>query len=234
MYEIVYDQKLDESIRRRENKLASEESMPPQITFRTYSEVISTETPSSSSTLDNILNGTGSMDTITAKPEEPFTLLIRNLITEEITSQKYDAIVLATGYHRHAWIDYLKFGGLGKHFGLAPQTNSNMCMLRPQHDDSSEDNDSVSDGASTPSSENSASTAPTSPSPSVLQLSSAPSTTMSLSRQYRLMPVDDSLKSRIYLQGIEEATHGLSDTLLSVLGIRSGEVVKDLCDARRV
>jgi len=239
MYEIIYDQKLDESVRRRENRSAREEYLPPQITFRTYSDVLSAETPSSSSTLDNILNGTGSMDTITAKPEEPFTLLLRNLITEKITSEKYDAIVLATGYHRHAWIDYLKLGGLGKHFGLSPQTNSSMCLLRPQaslHDSeiSSVDDDPVSDGSSTPISENSVSTAPTSPSSSVLQLSPAATTTLSISRQYRLLPVEEGLKSRIYLQGVEEATHGLSDTLLSVLGVRSGEVVKDLCDVRRV
>ncbi|KAF8077886.1 hypothetical protein FPV67DRAFT_1463320 [Lyophyllum atratum] len=37
-------------------------------------------------------------------------------------------------------------------------------------------------------------------------------------------------KPRVYLQGVEEATHGLSDTLLSVLGVRAGEVVDDLCN----
>ncbi len=51
-----------------------------------------------------------------------------------------------------------------------------------------------------------------------------------ISRGYRLVPTDNSgLKSRIYLQGVEEATHGLSDSLLSVLGVRAGEVVDDLC-----
>jgi L-ornithine N5-oxygenase len=37
----------------------------------------------------------------------------------------------------------------------------------------------------------------------------------------------------IYLQGCCEASHGLSDTLLSVLAIRSQEVVDALMDSRR-
>nr|Q52UT0.1 RecName: Full=L-ornithine N(5)-monooxygenase; Short=OMO; AltName: Full=Ferrichrome A biosynthesis protein omo1; AltName: Full=L-ornithine N(5)-oxygenase; AltName: Full=Siderophore biosynthesis protein omo1 [Omphalotus olearius]AAX49355.1 putative L-ornithine-N5-monooxygenase [Omphalotus olearius] len=66
-----------------------------------------------------------------------------------------------------------------------------------------------------------------------------------ISRRYRLLPVSTSsyektktrdddasegvkMKARIYVQGVEEMTHGLSDTLLSVIGPRAGEVVEDL------
>lgn len=70
-----------------------------------------------------------------------------------------------------------------------------------------------------------------------------------VSRAYRLLPaaeltsVDDAVSGgkgegenegkrvdgRIYLQGCTEATHGLSDTLLSVMAVKAGEVVDDLC-----
>lgn len=61
--------------------------------------------------------------------------------------------------------------------------------------------------------------------------------TVYISRNYQLIPArlegsdGDSapFKPRIYLQGVEEGTHGLSDTLLSVLGVRAGEVVADIC-----
>ena len=61
-----------------------------------------------------------------------------------------------------------------------------------------------------------------------------------VSRAYRLLPVEESARvresspqnkkflPRVYIQGIAEETHGLSDTLLSVLSIRCGEVIDDL------
>lgn len=74
------------------------------------------------------------------------------------------------------------------------------------------------------------STPPTSPALSVAELDHHDDHKIYISRGYRLVPTDNSgLKSRIYLQGVEEATHGLSDSLLSVLGVRAGEVVDDLC-----
>ena len=63
---------------------------------------------------------------------------------------------------------------------------------------------------------------------------------MKISRAYRLLPnvpweeFDASqarikgFKPRVYLQGIAEETHGISDTLLSVVSIRAGEVMDDL------
>lgn len=46
-------------------------------------------------------------------------------------------------------------------------------------------------------------------------------------RNYRLM-CDNCLQSPIYLQGYSEHSHGLSDTLLSVLAVRSEEIANDL------
>lgn len=46
-------------------------------------------------------------------------------------------------------------------------------------------------------------------------------------RKYRL-PMQDNCDINIYLQGCNEHSHGLSDTLLSVISIRANEIVSDL------
>lgn len=54
---------------------------------------------------------------------------------------------------------------------------------------------------------------------------------MGISRNYQLLPstgIAHGFKGRIYLQGCTEATHGLSDTLLSVVSVRAGEIVDDI------
>jgi L-ornithine N5-oxygenase len=56
--------------------------------------------------------------------------------------------------------------------------------------------------------------------------------TLYISRRYRLLPLPtagNEFIPKIYLQGCAEETHGLSDTLLSVTGVRAGEIVEDLC-----
>jgi L-ornithine N5-oxygenase len=51
-------------------------------------------------------------------------------------------------------------------------------------------------------------------------------------RAYR-MRVPDPVTAGCYLQGVNEATHGIADSLLSVLAARSGEIVTDLRARRR-
>ncbi|KAF9517904.1 hypothetical protein BS47DRAFT_1482875 [Hydnum rufescens UP504] len=63
---------------------------------------------------------------------------------------------------------------------------------------------------------------------------------LKISRAYRLLPRDPwgengasetplkAFKPRVYIQGIAEETHGMSDTLLSVVSVRAGEVMDDL------
>jgi L-ornithine N5-oxygenase len=51
-------------------------------------------------------------------------------------------------------------------------------------------------------------------------------------RRYRL-PTEAGFAPNIYLQGCCEASHGLSDTLLSVLSVRSQEVVDALLEQGR-
>lgn len=85
------------------------------------------------------------------------------------------------------------------------------------------------DSASHSSTGSSTSTPPSSPGLS-LSVSRMPATvTLRISRNYKLIPRDSKAPRKIYLQGCTEATHGLSDTLLSVLGVRAGEVLGDIC-----
>jgi L-ornithine N5-monooxygenase len=50
-------------------------------------------------------------------------------------------------------------------------------------------------------------------------------------RNYR-MRLPDDVEARVYLQGVNEATHGIADSLISVLAIRSSEIAADLIAAR--
>lgn len=50
---------------------------------------------------------------------------------------------------------------------------------------------------------------------------------MTVSRNYRLN-LPPTVRAGCYLQGVNEATHGMSDSLLSVLAVRSAEIVGDL------
>jgi L-ornithine N5-oxygenase len=52
-----------------------------------------------------------------------------------------------------------------------------------------------------------------------------------VSRQYRLV-IDTPSTAACYLQGVNEATHGIADTLLSVIACRAGEIVTDILGHR--
>jgi L-ornithine N5-oxygenase len=52
-----------------------------------------------------------------------------------------------------------------------------------------------------------------------------------VSRRYRLITGTPSTAA-CYLQGVNEATHGIADTLLSVIAPRGGEIVTDIVDHR--
>ena len=54
---------------------------------------------------------------------------------------------------------------------------------------------------------------------------------VTVDRNYR-MSLPDRVAADCYLQGVNEATHGIADSLLSVLAMRAGEIVSDLL-ARR-
>jgi L-ornithine N5-oxygenase len=51
-------------------------------------------------------------------------------------------------------------------------------------------------------------------------------------RQYQLMLDEPGSAAVCYLQGVNDATHGIGDPLLSVVAIRAGEIVTDILDHR--
>jgi L-ornithine N5-oxygenase len=59
----------------------------------------------------------------------------------------------------------------------------------------------------------------------------AGATTVAVDRKYR-MRLPDNIEARVYLQGVNEATHGIADSLISVLAVRSSEIAADLIAGR--
>ncbi|KAK0463938.1 L-lysine 6-monooxygenase (NADPH-requiring)-domain-containing protein [Desarmillaria tabescens] len=199
LYEVIYGQKVDGDIARRTN---GPTSSIPLIHIRPYSCIVAAHAPED--------NG-----------DPDFTFTIQHVLSCELETEKYDAIICATGYQRTSWIDLLKNSSVGKHFGLSPACQPGTCQPHSGHKEVGSPSSSNGSAVSTP---------PTSPALSVAELEHHGDHKVYISRGYCLVPTDDGgLKSRIYLQGVEEATHGLSDSLLSVLGVRAGEVIDDLC-----
>ncbi|GAA3293591.1 lysine N(6)-hydroxylase/L-ornithine N(5)-oxygenase family protein [Streptomyces cinereospinus] len=54
---------------------------------------------------------------------------------------------------------------------------------------------------------------------------------IAVDRSYRMV-LPETATARCYLQGVNEATHGIADSLISVLAVRSGEIVTDLLAGR--
>ncbi|KAL0946573.1 hypothetical protein HGRIS_012776 [Hohenbuehelia grisea] len=223
LYEIIYDQRLNEGIAARTRCDCSHTQA--RINIRPYSSIISLESPEA-----------------TAAGSSCFKIVTQHNLTRAVSERHYDAIVCATGYQRSSWLSLLTTSNLGKRFGLdssapvclTPDTGSRLAhhfdaFLRRTESD-------LASSADTPgSSESTGNSTPlTSPEPLTPPLvAPEPAQPLYISRNYRLMPIlaptPGSLEPKVYVQGVEEATHGLSDTLLSVLGVRAGEVVADLC-----
>lgn len=55
---------------------------------------------------------------------------------------------------------------------------------------------------------------------------------VAVDRSYR-MQLPENVTGRVYLQGVNEATHGIADSLISVLAARSSEIVADLLAGRQ-
>ncbi|KAF5380921.1 hypothetical protein D9615_004010 [Tricholomella constricta] len=234
LHEVIYDQKLDEGIAKR---TASATSTHPHINILPYTSIISTNTnhtPVSSSNNLQTKNDDASL----------FSIITQNVISRAISEVRYDMVICATGYQRSCWINLLKDSDIGKNFGLHSASSTVQLLpisrCRSRHVDFHLNEAISSSGTPSPSSDSACSTPPTSPHPSTFSsphIDSQIPDTVYISRNYRLLPSSPEgcgeaapqLKSRVYLQGVEEATHGLSDTLLSVLGVRAGEVVGDIC-----
>lgn len=231
LYEIVYDQRLNAAVSHRTGQ---SESKQPIINIRPYTGVASirlTKDAEASQKLDLLLApSSGAVDS----EGDVFQLTLRNLVSSTIENEKYDAIVYATGYQRQTWVNLLKHTGIGKQFGLSPATRRVILHPTTERPDPADVYDTLSSPIEpmTPATSSTNTTPPTSPEASMFssaQLAAELDGDLFITRNYQLLPKPtSSLVPRIYLQGVEEVTHGLSDTLLSVLGIRAGNVVDDL------
>ncbi|KAF8654215.1 hypothetical protein AX16_003741 [Volvariella volvacea WC 439] len=229
LYEVIYDQKVDDSISLRTGEPHATQA---RIVLRPYSNIISVKR-SRQEASTGLLSETGSGDMDLA----PFVIVVQHALTRVITEYSYDAVICATGYQRTAWVELLRYSNLGKYFGLHPAaSNVRLVSANERLEKNSFQLKSldlhVDSDVDTPSTSN-VSTPPTSPglAPAIDLGDQIPSE-LCISRGYQLLPLNEAagqpLRSRIYLQGVEEVTHGLSDTLLSVMSVRAGEVVDDL------
>lgn len=151
-------------------------------------------------------------------------------------------LICGTGYDRNIWLDILRSSNLADDYGLAHLPDKGLVKLVPDHDPSAwnhdthgkstftMDNDSETESASS----NSLGTSPPlSPRMEESPRETPPEPTLvRISRKYQLIPHRPSA-NRIYIQGCAEASHGISDTLLSVIAVRSGEVVDDIWEAEK-
>ncbi|KAJ3813057.1 putative L-ornithine-N5-monooxygenase [Lentinula aff. lateritia] len=224
LYEIIYDQQVDEAIVARNSTVFTPR---PRIIIRSHMHIPS------------LKYDTGS---------KKFVFTFRNVRTREVfENESYDAVVCATGYQRNSWTKMLRASDrLGKRFGIDDSASEIPIKLVPfvQRVADTVDLDQPQDSplssvSSTPTSV--VTTPPISPgAENVVKQESSPTEAVKLyiTRNYRLLPMAstktmqdgsaEGLKARIYIQGLEESTHGLSDTLLSVVSCRAGEVVDDL------
>ena len=227
----MYDQRLDEGISRRTNRIVP--LTRPKFTILNHSEVLSAKISRTSNA--------GSLEV----GLKPVTLILQQALTRDIYENSYDAIFCATGYERRSWLRLLANSSLGKYFGL----NSNAeDYTRLEVETGSQEPEDAVDSRGTSTYEvgdandrsNSPDALPNSGSSTLASLDwtqdwpverGGPTKKLYISRAYRLLPTGqgEKLQARIYVQGLAEETHGLSDTLLSVVGIRAGEVMDDLC-----
>lgn len=234
LYQVMYDQRVDGDIARRGGNALPVAST--HITITPYSNLSSAEIST-----DHLQTSTETEDTDT------LSVLLQNTLTQNLSETTYDAIICATGYERNSWLNLLKSSSLGKHFGLC--ASSDKTRLAVDHDFRAATNGKNGDfGAPTMNGKNGTFMAAANginghsriPDTGINAEENAPYTSMEtkvsdtlyISRRYRLLPLPTAghgFIPKIYLQGCAEETHGLSDTLLSVTGVRAGEIVEDLC-----
>jgi L-ornithine N5-oxygenase len=183
--------------------------------------------------------------------EPTFSIRLRHLLTGEEHDRGYDAIILGTGYERQSWMRLFGQGErkdvapLSEVFGLTPLAPIRLLPVIESETTKSAESLSKLDvveaiaakvqGAQPLTPPRSGATTPPSPAESTgsTLAEGIPPPSVRITRAYRLLPVDQhsDFTARVYVQGCAESSHGLSDTLLSVIGPRSGEVVADMVAA---
>ncbi|KAI7944051.1 hypothetical protein MJO28_011579 [Puccinia striiformis f. sp. tritici] len=224
LYETMYSQKVEQGMDKSQFGDWSQFNNV-KINIINYTEIIAAEVNSSRD---------GSVDTV-----------LENILTRTTTRARYDAVILGTGYCRQSWKGIL-FGksvecpgpdinlrtlwpnlSLDTLHGFHPSSD-------PSNDDGLTNSDIVSNGLSDENDQASCLSEPSIETPIDLKIA----------RNYRLLlpetfiePNPSSVTSAgnenlrirkfrptVWLQGCNEGTHGISDSLLSVLSVRSGEI----------
>ncbi|KAI0721074.1 L-lysine 6-monooxygenase (NADPH-requiring)-domain-containing protein [Cerioporus squamosus] len=225
LYEVMYHQKLLDGIKARTGR--EDESNRTRITLRPHTSIYAADiVPPSAAT-------SSTSDTV--------RLTLHNVLTRAVSQKTYDAVFCGTGYDRDSWTRLLASSNLAEDFGIkspsvelvadteVPAPSALFANLVDM--ESRVSASSSTDGFSTP---------PTPDTPhshhSPLSGGSQPSK-VRISRTYRLLPEREGKgeaasahEARVYLQGCTQSTHGLSESLLSILGVRAGLVVDDICN----
>jgi len=137
-------------------------------------------------------------------------------LTGELSDPKpYHILILGTGYERMAALKLLANSDLGRRFGIDDAVDST--QVTKAH--AEQHHASRSSSPSTPNSLFSSITSENETTPATARVV--------ISRRYRILPVKP-FRPRVYVQGASEMSHGLSDTLLSVVSMRAGEILDDL------
>ncbi|KAF8054104.1 hypothetical protein FPV67DRAFT_1554850 [Lyophyllum atratum] len=134
LHDIIYDQKLDESIARRTGSAGPTHS---HIDILPYSLIISTDTNCTPISSPNDSGLSSEDQKATNANDSVISMITQNVISRAVSESKYDAVICATGYQRSAWINLLKDSDIGKDFGLH-KTSSRVQLLpvnrRPSQD----------------------------------------------------------------------------------------------------
>lgn len=237
---MLYEQQIDDSIAKRaklggiEEDVRQQPALPPRITIRNYSSLIAVD-PIKAPTGASVNSGS-----------DTFLLTFQNGLTKQLSQLKYDAIICATGYERSSWFHLLRRSEIGKHFIHGDPLSSGPVQILPDH---AQENDSEvllpSDfevegpGMTDSPTSSSVNTPPTSLGSSSPMFDGdsgchniGPDTPSKVyvTRTYRLVPKGTDVEPlpRIHIQGCTESTHGLGDTLFSVISVKAGEIAGDL------
>ncbi|KAH9854246.1 lysine/ornithine N-monooxygenase [Lenzites betulinus] len=229
LYEVMYHQKLLDDIKTRTGRV--EDSDRTRITLRPYTSIFAAETVSA--------------DAAGSASAESVQLTLHGIHTRAVSQSSYDAVFCGTGYDRDSWVRLIASSNLADHLGV----KSTNIELVPDSEPADQGPlslfaDVEDTGVISPVSSRSTdgfSTPPTPATPhsqhSKLTLETQVSK-VRISRSYRLLSprgdksdADVPEEPRIYLQGCTQSTHGLSESLLSIVGVRAGVVVDDLCGA---
>ncbi|KAI0082633.1 lysine/ornithine N-monooxygenase [Panus rudis PR-1116 ss-1] len=227
LYELMYDQKLDDAVSRRHGQTIN----GVRVSMQPYTDILSADDASTAHPGDH------AEPSSTDRASPAVRLTLQNVLDKSIREKTYDIVVCGTGYERNSWIRLLSSSDIGKYFGL--HSSSSPVELVPAAAKPIEDGN-VSPVSDTykpkvdwgfPSTQSSGTSTPLT-SPSLSNSHILHNTKVYITRNYRLLPLEagneKTFKPKVYLQGCTESTHGLSESLLSILGVRSGLVVNDL------